>query len=177
MEWGTLFSATQTIAVLGFGVLYFLGSSKREADRVTREENQVKQTDIDDAFKVRDEIIKGLEKAAEKREAENKVNIDALQKQHDKLALESQKKDIEIQGLKEEVARWKDAATNKTAIDEVRNSLKQFEFIIPMMAGFQEADAQTQKGLQEVREMVREVRQTVLAFQTEFLPNGKRKAQ
>lgn len=125
----------QTIAAIGIivGTLVYVY-------KTWRQEN----TNIDD------ETIKRLNNAIAALEKENQY----LRNENDTLKKQLSMMQNQIDQSKEDINRLRDLATNQTAINEVKGLLQKFEFIIPMMAQFTEADARHDKAIAEVRELL-----------------------
>lgn len=127
----------ELIVITGASVIYIVGSFRRKSseydgETITRLNNAI------DALEKENEILK--------RENEQKdARLNMQQKQ--------------IDSMKEDIQRLSDLATNQTAINEVKATLKQFEFIIPLVPQLQQQLQQMNhdllQGLKETRDIIR----------------------
>lgn len=140
----TISAILQIFTMLGFvvGVAFFIIKEWRKKDQ-----------DYDN------ETIKSLQNAVDALERER--DILKAENIHLKAQLEQMKKTQEK--TEKDVEMLKDLATGASAIDGLKETLARFEFIIPMMKVFQDADAQKLKDLQEIRQMIRDDRKATEA--------------
>lgn len=115
----------------------------------------LKSTAVKQGDQIDDDTIKRLNNAIDALKLENESlrNENTLLKETLKV-MQSQ-----IDQSKADIQRLTDLATNQTAINDVKSILQKFEFIIPMMAQFQQNDHEIQNGLKEIRDMIRKLPQ------------------
>lgn len=133
----TISSLVTTIVIVMGAALYLWGSFKTKADQ------------IDNA------TIERLNNAIKALQLEN----DQLRKENELLRQSLKNLQSQIDQSKADIARLTDLATNQTAINEVKNLLEQFKFLIPLMQTFQQNDTDILHGLKEIREMIRRLPQ------------------
>lgn len=139
----TVFAFIQVVAIVVTAAVYLLSVGRKEKERVGDKE-------ISDAIERQNTIIESLKGE----------NVE-ITRQFQALKLENTAQRVKIEGLQSEVERWKDAATNKTAISEVRAIIQTFQDQIPaqqqLVAEFQKNDRDTIQSLKEIRETLRTV--------------------
>lgn len=134
----------QTGVIIVVAGVYLLSVGRKEKERISDEK-------INETFDRQDKIIESLKQQSEEQD-----------KELAKLKAENQEYKLKVQSLEGEVERWKDAATNKTAINEVRGILAQFQAMQPeqqkVVSDFRDQMNTLINQNQELREMTRDDR-------------------
>lgn len=139
-----LISLVGWIAIIITARVYLKSVGKKEEERISDE--KIKET-----FDRQAGLIATLEK-----------QVNELEKQLAKQRSESEQDKLRVKYLEGEVERWKDVATNKTAINEVKESIKFFQDRMPeqekMADEFRVIIQGIQTHLLELRGMIRDDR-------------------
>jgi cell division protein FtsB len=138
----TVLQSAAAVALFIGAAVYIYGTYKKE------------RTKVDDELE--EGTINRLNNAINSLKLENEY----LKKENEALKAQLTLMEAKITKSENDIVALRDLATNQSAINEVKGLLQKFEFIIPMMKSFQEADAQLLKGMAEIRGMIREDRKT-----------------
>ncbi len=140
-----IFATIAYFAIVVVGIVYLLSTTKREKDRISDQQ-------VQEAIDRQETVIKSL-----------KLESAEITRQYQQIKLENEQHKLRIESLQSEVERWKDAATNKTAISEVRAIIQSFQDQIPaqqqLISEFQKNDREIMAGMKEIREMIRKLPQ------------------